>query len=133
MRRGARARAAPPRGGAKGARARRRRMGRARAWLRTPVGRGFALLTVATLATGWAMAAQQNIVANYFEQVLGLSGAQFGYITAIREVPGFLLIFLTALFYRLSLPRLTAGALVLLAIGYGFFGASHSFWTAAPW
>ncbi len=101
--------------------------------LRTPVGRGFALVTIATAATGFAMAAQQNIVANYFERELGLVGPQFGYITAIREVPGFLLIFLTALFYRLSLPRLTAGALVLLAIGYGAFGLSHSFWTVAPW
>jgi predicted MFS family arabinose efflux permease len=79
------------------------------------------------------MAAQQNIVSNYFENEIGLGGPEFGYITAIREVPGFLLIFLTALFYRLSLPHLTAGALVLLAIGYGFFGASTSFWTVAPW
>lgn len=86
-----------------------------------------------TLAIGFAMAAQQNIVSNYFEDELGLSGSQFGYITAIREIPGFLLIFLTAVFYRLSLPRLTALALVVLAVGYGFFGVSNSFWTVAPW
>lgn len=79
------------------------------------------------------MAAQQSIVSNYFEDVLHLSGPQFGYITAIREIPGFLLIFLTALFYRLSLPHLTAGALIVLAVGYGFFGASTSFWSVAPW
>jgi len=103
------------------------------AWLRTPVGRGFALIAVATASTGFAMAAQQNIVSNYFEHDLGLAGPQFGYITAIREIPGFLLIFLTALFYRLSLPKLTAGALVVLAIGYGFFSVSSSFWTVAPW
>jgi predicted MFS family arabinose efflux permease len=105
----------------------------ARLALDTPVGRGFALAAVATAATGFAMAAQQNIVSNYFEHELGLSGPQFGYITAIREIPGFLLIFLTALFYRLSLPHLTAGALGLLAIGYGCFGLSTSFWTVAPW
>lgn len=79
------------------------------------------------------MAAQQNIVSNYFENELGLAGSQFGYITAIREIPGFLLIFLTALFYRLSLPHLTALALALLAIGFGFFGFSDSFWTVTPW
>jgi predicted MFS family arabinose efflux permease len=106
---------------------------RARTALSTPVGRGFALAAIATASTGFAMAANQNIVSNYFEQDLGLSGPQFGYITAIREIPGFLLIFLTALFYRLSLPHLTAGALALLAIGYGFFGFSTSFWTVAPW
>jgi predicted MFS family arabinose efflux permease len=102
-------------------------------WLRTPAGRGFVMIMIATFAAGFAMAAQQNIVANYFEHDLGLSGAEFGYITAIREIPGFLLIFLTALFYRLSLPWLTAGALVLLAIGYGLFGVSDSLLTVAPW
>lgn len=102
-------------------------------WITTPVGRGTVLLAIATFCVGFAMAGQQNIVSNYFEDDLGLRGPQFGYITAIREVPGFLLIFLTALFYRLSLPRLTFGALLLLAIGYGFFGWSTTFWTVAPW
>jgi len=102
-------------------------------WIATPVGRGTILLAIATFSVGFAMAAQQNIVSNYFEDELGLRGPQFGYITAIREVPGFLLIFLTALFYRLSLPRLTAGALLLLAVGYAFFGWSTSFWSVAPW
>ena len=117
------------------ARAQRTRMAisAARGGVRTPAGRGFALIAVAPACVGFAMAAQQNIVSNYFENSLGLGGPQFGYITAIREIPGFLLIFLTALFYRLSLPHLTAGALVLLAIGYGFFGASWSFWSVAPW
>jgi len=105
----------------------------ARGSLRTPAGRGFALIAATTALFGFAMAANQNIVSNYFENELGLGGPQFGYITAIREIPGFLLIFLTALFFRLSLPHLTAGALVLLAIGYGFFGASWSFWSVAPW
>jgi predicted MFS family arabinose efflux permease len=79
------------------------------------------------------MAAQQNIVSNYFEEVIGLEGPQFGYITAIREVPGFLLIFLTALFYRMTLQRLTSLALLVLAVGYACFGLSSSFWTVAPW
>ena len=74
---------------------------RARTSLATPVGRGFFLVGVATLCFGFALSANQNIVSNFFEDDLGLSGPQFGYITAIREVPGFLLIFVTALFYRL--------------------------------
>jgi predicted MFS family arabinose efflux permease len=100
---------------------------------RTPAGRGFVLLAIMAACFGMAMSAQENIVTNYFEDVLGLEGPQFGYITAIREVPGFLLIFLTAIFYRLSLQRLTALALVLLTVGYVFFGLSNSFWTVAPW
>lgn len=104
-----------------------------RVFLADPINRGIALLAIATLAFGFALAAQQNIVSNYFEQSLGLDGSQFGYITAIREVPGFLLIFVTALFFRLSLPHLTALALGVLAVGFGFFGVSSSFWSVAPW
>jgi predicted MFS family arabinose efflux permease len=102
-------------------------------WHRDPLTRGFVLASLATFAFGFAMNAQQNVVSNFFEHVLGLQGPEFGYITAIREIPGFLLIFLTAVFYRLSLPHLTAGALCLLAIGYGGFGTATSFWTVAPW
>ena len=103
-----------------------------RMW-QTPVGRGFIMLATMAALYGFAMNAQQNIVTNYFESVLHLRGPQFGYITAIREIPGFLLIFVSALFYRVSLQRLTAGALVLLAVGYTLFGLSNSFWSVAPW
>ena len=72
------------------------------------------MLAVMSACFGFALNAHQNIVTNYFEDVLHLSGPQFGYITAIREVGGFLLIFFTALLYRISLQRVTAGALVLL-------------------
>lgn len=106
---------------------------RARTFTATPVGRGYMLVAIATACFGFALSANQNIVSNFFENKLGLSGPQFGYITAIREIPGFLLIFLTALFYRVSLPKLTAGAFLLLAVGYGFFGFATSFWTVAPW
>ncbi|MDQ3653765.1 MAG: MFS transporter [Chloroflexota bacterium] len=102
-------------------------------WISTPVGRGTVLLAITSFCVGFSMAAQQNIVSNYFEDDLGLQGPQFGYITAIREVPGFLLILLTALFYRLPLPRLTFGALLLLSVGYSLFGFSNSFWSVAPW
>lgn len=100
---------------------------------RTAAQRGFLLLGLMQIAFGFALNGQQNIVTNYFDGILHLAGPQFGYITAIREVPGFLLIFLSALFYRVTLQRVTAGALVLLAVAYALFGLSHSFWTVAPW
>ena len=100
---------------------------------RTAAQRGFFLLALMQVAFGFALNGQQNIVTNYFDGVLHLAGPQFGYITAIREVPGFLLIFLSALFYRVTLQRVTAGALFLLAVAYALFGLSHSFWTVAPW
>jgi hypothetical protein len=108
-------------------------IGRVAEFIRTPVGAGSVLLAITTFFVGFAMAAQQNIVSNYFEFEIGLQGPQFGYITAIREVPGFLLIFVSAAFHRLSLARLTFLALLVLAIGYGGFGLSSSFWSVTPW
>lgn len=112
-----------------------RRLGSLRSSEASPqhVSRAFFLLAGATAAYGFSMAAQQNIVTNFFETELNLTGPQFGYITAIREIPGFLLIFLTALLFRLTLPHLTAFAMILLAVGYTFFGFATSFWTVAPW
>ena len=91
------------------------------------------MIAVAAFAFGFALNAQQSIVSNYFEKVLKLSGPQFGYITAIREIPGFLLIFMAAALYRVSLPKLSAAALALLAFGYFGFGFSVNFWTALLW
>ncbi|CAN5535604.1 MFS transporter [soil metagenome] len=102
--------------------------------LETPEARrGFILLMIMSAAFGMALSVQDNVVSNYFGDVLGLEGPDFGYITAIREVPGFLLIFLTALFYKMSIPRLTAMMLILLAAGLMLFTFSSSFWTVAPW
>ena len=100
---------------------------------RTPAGRGFLMLAAMSACFGFAMNAHNNIVTNYFEDVLHFSGPQFGYITAIREVGGFVLIFLTALLYRVSLQKVTAGALVVLALGYAFFSVATSFVTVIPW
>ena len=91
------------------------------------------MLATMSAAFGFALNAHGNIVTNYFDEVLGLSGPQFGYITAIREVPGFLLIFVTALFYRVSQQRLTAAALAVLAVGYALYGLATDFWTVIPW
>ena len=95
--------------------------------------RGFMLLMIMSVAFGMALSVQDNVVSNYFGDVLGLDGPDFGYITAIREVPGFLLIFLTALFYKMSIPRLTAMMLILLAAGLMLFTYSSSLATVAPW
>jgi predicted MFS family arabinose efflux permease len=100
---------------------------------RTPAGRGSIMLAIMTFTFGFAYSAQNNVVTNYFNDVLHLSGPQFGYITAIREVGGFVLIFLTALFYRVSLQKLTAGALIVLAVGYALFSLSVDFRTVIPW
>jgi len=102
------------------------------AW-RTPVGRGTILLATMSLAFGLSMNTSNAVVTNYFEDVLHFTGPQFGYITAIREVPGFLLILIIALLYRLSQQRLTALALVALGVGLAGFVLATDFWTVIPW
>ena len=68
------------------ARAQRARMAvsSARGGLATPAGRGFALIAVATAATGFAMAANQNIVSNYFEGELSICTILVVYLTVIE-------------------------------------------------
>jgi predicted MFS family arabinose efflux permease len=99
----------------------------------SPAGRGFIMLAVMSMTFGFAMNGHNNVVTNYFEEILHFSGPQFGYITAIREVGGLVLIFLTALLYRISLQWVTAGALVALGLGYALFSQASGFWTVIPW
>lgn len=99
----------------------------------SPARRGFVMLAVMSAAYGFAYNAQNSIVTNYFEEVLHFKGPEFGYITAIREVGGLLLIVLMALLYRVSLQWLTAGAMIILGIGFGLFGTATNFATVIPW
>ena len=99
----------------------------------TPAGRGYILLAIMTLAFGFALNTSTTVTTNYFTDVLHFTGPQFGYITAIREVPGFLLIVVTALLYRMSQQRLTALALVVFAVGLVGFVLATGFWSVVPW
>lgn len=91
------------------------------------------MIAVMSAAFGLAVNAQNAIVTNFFEDLLHLKGPQFGYITSIREVGGFLLIFLTAVLYKVTLQRVTAGALALLGIGFALYGFANSFLSVIPW
>ncbi len=100
---------------------------------REPAGRGYLLLAGMSLAFGLSMNTSNAVTTNYFADVLHFTGPQFGYITAIREVPGLLLIFITALLYRMSQQRLTSLALVVLGVGIAGYALATSFWTVVPW
>jgi hypothetical protein len=56
-----------------------------------------------------------------------MGGALNGYLIAIREVPGFLLIFVAAILLRQGLARATAIALVVAGVGYMLFAGASSF------
>jgi len=100
---------------------------------KSPAGRGFIMLAVMQLCYGFAYSANNNVVTNFFADVLNFSGPQFGYMTAIREVGGLTLIILMALLYRVSLPWLTSGAMFFLGLGFALFGVATGFGTIIPW
>jgi MFS family permease len=111
-------------------------LGRVKQWpqmWRDPAGRGYLLLAGMSLAFGLAMNTSNAVTTNYFADVLHFTGPQFGYITAIREVPGLLLILITALLYRMSQQRLTTLALIVLGVGIAGYALATSFWTVVPW
>jgi predicted MFS family arabinose efflux permease len=100
---------------------------------RTPAGRGFIMIAIMSAAFGFAGSAHSNIVTNYFNDILHMSEPQFGYITALRETGGLVLILVMALCYRVSLQKLTAAALVVLAAGYALFSLADGFGSVVPW
>jgi MFS family permease len=108
-------------------------VGRLRALWHTPAGRGYILLGTMSAAFGLSQFTSQAVTTNYFQSVLHLTGPQFGYMTAVRELPGLLMIVITALLYRVSLQRSTVAALVVLAIGLGGYVFATSFTTILPW
>jgi MFS family permease len=88
---------------------------------------GFTLLAITTFSTSIAMQISQAIQPNFMRDVLGMDGAQNGYLIAIRELPGFLLIFVAALLLRLGLARATAFSLVIMGVGYSLMSLTDSF------
>ncbi len=104
-----------------------------RQFWKNPAGRGFIMLAVMQLCYGFAYSANNNVVTNFFADVLHFDGPQFGYITAIREIGGLTLIVLMALLYRVSIPWLTAGAMFFMGLGFGLFGIATGFGTVVPW
>ncbi len=91
------------------------------------------MLATMQLAYGFAYNANNSTVTNFFEEVLYFSGPQFGYMTAIRELGGLLLIVLMAFLYRVSLQWLTAGAMFAMGIGFALYGVASDFFTLIPW
>ena len=61
------------------------------------------MLAAMQVCYGFAYSAHNGTITNFFEDVLGFGGPQFGYMTAIREVGGLCLILLMALLYRVSI------------------------------
>jgi MFS family permease len=89
--------------------------------------RGFTLLTITTFLAAIVINIPQTISPNFFRDEIGMDGALNGYLIAIREVPGFLLIFVAAILLRQGLARATAIALAVAGIGYFLFAGANTF------
>lgn len=89
--------------------------------------RGFTLLAITTFLAMIVINIPQTISPNFFRDEIGMDGSLNGYLIAIREVPGFLLIFVAAVLLRRGLAHATAIALVIAGIGYILMAGSTTF------
>jgi MFS family permease len=89
--------------------------------------RGFTLLAVTTFLAYIVINIPQTISPNFFRDEIGMDGALNGYLIAIREVPGFLLIFVAAFLLRHGLARATTIALAVAGVGYLLFAGATTF------
>ncbi len=88
---------------------------------------GFTLLAITTFLAMIVINIPQTISPNFFRDEIGMDGALNGYLIAIRELPGFLLIFVAAILLRQGLARATAIALAIAGVGYILFAPTTSF------
>ena len=89
--------------------------------------RGFKILAITTFSMQITMNLFGTISSNFFRDELGMSGELNGYLIAIRELPGFLLILVAAALLRLGLARATSVSLMIAGAGFMLFAPTHSF------
>lgn len=89
--------------------------------------RAFTLLAITTFLASIVINIPQTISPNFFRDEIGMDGALNGYLIAIREVPGFLLIFVAALLLRHGLAKATTVALAVAGVGYILFAGTTTF------
>ena len=89
--------------------------------------RGITILAFTTFTATMALNVAQAIGPNFMRQELGMDGAQNGYLVAIREIPGFLLIFVAAALLRMGMARAAAISLATMGIGYALYSLGTSF------
>lgn len=94
---------------------------------REQVAYGFKLLAITTFCMTLALSCFDSIQANFFRDSLGMDGRLNGYIIAIREVPGFLLIFISAIMLRRGLAWATSLSIFIAGVGFSLFAFTNSF------
>src|SRR4051812_43509705 len=90
--------------------------------------RGLQLLAITMFSMTMGMNLFESIAPNFFREEIGMNGALNGYLISIRELPGFLLIFVAAVLLRKGLAMATGISLIIAGIGYACFAPTTSFW-----
>lgn len=90
--------------------------------------RGYKLLAITMFAMTITMSLSESIQPNFFREEIGMTGDLNGYLIAIREVPGFLLIFIAAVLLRLGLAKATGISLIIAGVGFALFAPTTAFW-----
>ena len=94
---------------------------------REQITRGFTLLAICSFCMTLALNTFESISPNFYRDSLEMNGALNGYLIAIREVPGFLLIFVAAIMLRKGLATATAISLVVAGTGWILFSVTTEF------
>ena len=96
--------------------------------------RELALFAVAVFATGTAYSLFDSVFNNFLNERFTLSGFERSFLEVPRELPGFLVVFVSALLWFLCSRRLGAVALLLGVIGALLIGfASSSYLVMVVW
>jgi predicted MFS family arabinose efflux permease len=98
------------------------------------ISRELKLFAVASLAMGMAYSMFDAIFNNFLNDRFGLTGFQRSFLEFPRELPGFLVVFVSALLWFLCSRRLGAAALMLGVVGALLIGyISPSYWVMIIW
>jgi len=84
--------------------------------------RDFILFIMAIALIGFSQSAINSVFNNYLNEVFHITNNQRGMLELPRELPGFLVVFFSAIFFFMSARRLAAFANFLAALGIALVG-----------
>lgn len=87
----------------------------------------YIFLLVLTVATTIGFQGWRTLLNNFAVDVAGLNGGQFGTIGSIREIPGFLSLFVIYFLFLIKEHRLASLSVILMGIGVSLTGFMPSF------
>ncbi len=84
--------------------------------------RDFQLFILSIVLIGFSQSAINSVFNNYLNEVFSITDSQRGMLELPREVPGFLVVFFSAIFFFMSSRRLAAFANLVASIGIALIG-----------